>query len=72
MDKPLDKCRRAKTFEMIEIGDYEVDTWYTSPYPQEYAEMTKIYICEFCLSYMKSSETLSRHNVSIWYNKRCN
>lgn len=48
---------------MIEIGDYEVDTWYSSPYPQEYA-IEKLYICEFCLSYMASPETLARHNVS--------
>lgn len=47
----------------IEIGDYEVDTWYSSPYPLEYAELDKIFLCEFCLSYMKSSETLSRHNT---------
>lgn len=48
----------------IEIGDYEVDTWYSSPYPKEYADRKKLYICEFCLSYMKTRETLGRHNVS--------
>lgn len=64
MEKPIDKGKRVKTFEMIEIGDYEVDTWYSSPYPLEYAELRKIYICEFCLSYMNSNETLTRHNVS--------
>lgn len=46
----------------IEIGDYEVDTWYSSPYPQEYATLPKLYICEFCLSYMATSDTMSRHN----------
>jgi len=49
---------------MIEIGDYEVDTWYSSPYPKEYATLEKIYICEFCLAYMASCDTLYRHNVS--------
>lgn len=47
---------------VIEIGDYEVDTWYSSPYPQEYATLKKLYICEFCLSYMATSDTLARHN----------
>lgn len=47
----------------IEIGDFEVDTWYSSPYPMEYANEDKIYICEFCLSYMKSSDQLARHNT---------
>lgn len=49
----------------IEIGDFEVDTWYSAPYPLEYVkEGEKLYICEFCLSYMASTYTLSRHNVS--------
>lgn len=47
---------------IIEIGDYEVDTWYSSPYPQEYVTRNKMYICEFCLSYMKCHKTLLRHN----------
>lgn len=47
---------------MIEIGNYELDTWYSSPYPQEYAILDKIYLCEFCLSYMATRETLTRHN----------
>lgn len=46
----------------IEIGDFEVDSWYSSPYPQEYATLKKLYICEFCLSYMATSDTLARHN----------
>ena len=47
----------------VEIGDYEINTWYSSPYPEEYVKK-KIYICEFCLSYMKEDRTLARHNVS--------
>ena len=27
--------------------------WYQSPYPEEYTVLPKIYICEFCLKYMK-------------------
>lgn len=58
----MEKSREITRIEMIEIGDYEVDTWYVSPYPEEYAKLKKIFICEFCLSYMASCETLSRHN----------
>ena len=28
--------------------------WYQSPYPEEYTVLPKIYICEFCLKYMKA------------------
>ena len=46
---------------MIEIGRYELDTWYYSPFPEEYASDTKLYFCEFCLKYMHSKKTLVRH-----------
>ncbi|XP_071106627.1 histone acetyltransferase KAT6B-like isoform X3 [Haliotis cracherodii] len=45
----------------IEFGKYEIQTWYSSPYPQEYARLPKLYICEFCLKYMKSRSILQRH-----------
>lgn len=45
----------------IELGQYEIDTWYSAPYPQEYARLPKLFICEFCLKYMKSREVLYRH-----------
>ncbi|XP_025095589.1 histone acetyltransferase KAT6B-like isoform X3 [Pomacea canaliculata] len=45
----------------IEMGKYEIQTWYSSPYPQEYARLPKLYICEFCLKYMKSRAILKRH-----------
>ena len=48
----------------IELGDYEIDTWYSSLYPQEYARLHKLFICEFCLKYMKSKQILERHMVS--------
>ncbi|KAI6656422.1 Histone acetyltransferase KAT6B isoform X3 [Oopsacas minuta] len=52
------KCLPPK----IHLGQYEIDTWYTSVYPQEYALLSILYICEFCLKYMKSYEVLLRHN----------
>ncbi|PVD30364.1 hypothetical protein C0Q70_09628 [Pomacea canaliculata] len=33
----------------MEIGRFEIGTWYSSPYPEEYARLPKIYLCEFCL-----------------------
>jgi ribosomal protein S18 acetylase RimI-like enzyme len=47
----------------IQIGEYEVDTWYSGPYPEEYVrDDKKLLICEFCLSYMLDEECLQRHN----------
>ena len=49
----------------LEIGRYEMTTWYSSPYPDEYARLPKIYLCEFCLKYMKTATILRRHVVGI-------
>ena len=50
----------------IVIGRFEIDTWYSSPYPEEYARLTKLYLCEFCLKYMKTPTITRRHAVSVF------
>ncbi|KHJ41776.1 PHD-finger [Trichuris suis] len=45
----------------IVIGKWVIDSWYSAPYPQEYARLNKLYVCEFCLKYMKSNDVLTRH-----------
>jgi hypothetical protein len=52
----------------IEFGIYEIQTWYSAPYPQEYARLPKLYICEFCLKYMKSRGMLERHIMKCGWN----
>ncbi|KAF9099694.1 Histone acetyltransferase [Mortierella sp. GBA35] len=54
---------RVKNLNMIQIGKHEVETWYFSPYPVEYAHLPVIYICEFCLSYFPAVKQLSRHRT---------
>lgn len=55
----------------IEFGSFEIDTWYSSPYPEEFQRLHKIYICEFCLKYMKSQTVLRRHVVCISDRDKC-
>ncbi|XP_061872628.1 histone acetyltransferase KAT7-like isoform X4 [Colius striatus] len=51
----------------ITFGRYELDTWYHSPYPEEYARLGCLYMCEFCLKYMKSQTILRRHMAKcVW------
>jgi len=45
----------------IQFGKYEVETWFSSPFPQEYARLPKLFLCEFCLKYTKSKSVLERH-----------
>jgi hypothetical protein len=46
----------------IQIGSYEINTWFTAPYPLEYSAMhEKLYLCEYCLKYMAGSYESKRH-----------
>ncbi|XP_054019232.1 histone acetyltransferase KAT6B isoform X3 [Dryobates pubescens] len=57
----------------IEFGKFEIQTWYSSPYPQEYARLPKLYLCEFCLKYMKSKNILLRHSKKCgWFHPPAN
>ncbi|XP_014067819.2 histone acetyltransferase KAT6B isoform X2 [Salmo salar] len=46
---------------VIEFGKYEIQTWHSSPYPPEYSRLQKLYLCEFCLKYMRCKNILQRH-----------
>ena len=51
----------------IEMGKFEMEVWYQSPYPEEYSSLPKIYICEFCLKPMRSAMVLKRHAAKcVW------
>lgn len=51
----------------IQFRDYEIDTWYTAPYPEEYSQSKILYVCEHCLKYMISPVSYERHQL-----KNCN
>ncbi|XP_072534281.1 histone acetyltransferase KAT6B [Salminus brasiliensis] len=58
---------------LIEFGKYEIQTWYSSPYPPEYSRLQKLYLCEFCLKYMKSPNILQRHSKKCgWFHPPAN
>lgn len=52
---------QARNPAAIEFGKYSIETWYSSPFPQEYARLPKLFLCEFCLKYTKSKAVLERH-----------
>lgn len=49
----------------IRFGEWDINTWYDAPFPEEYMSLPdgKLWICEFCLKYMKSAFNASRHKV---------
>lgn len=61
MTQSISEIARVKNLNRLQIGKYEVESWYFSPYPREYAYLDVLYLCEFCLSYFHSSFMLKRH-----------
>ncbi|XP_043955173.1 histone acetyltransferase KAT7-like isoform X2 [Gambusia affinis] len=57
----------SNMIKTIVFGRFELDTWYHSPYPEEYARLGRLFMCEFCLKYMKSQTILRRHMAKcVW------
>ncbi|KAF2075972.1 hypothetical protein CYY_002728 [Polysphondylium violaceum] len=63
IEKEHEEITKVKNINVIELGRYEIDTWYFSPYPEEFAKCDKLFLCEFCLKYMKKKKTLNRHKL---------
>ncbi|KAL7269139.1 Histone acetyltransferase [Rhizina undulata] len=53
----------ASKIECIHFGEFEIDTWYAAPYPEEYSKNRVLWICEFCLKYMNSEYVGWRHKL---------
>ncbi|XP_018329602.1 histone acetyltransferase KAT7 isoform X2 [Agrilus planipennis] len=67
IEEELEKLPNFKGTKYIEMGKFEMEVWYQSPYPEDYARLPKLYICEYCLRYMKSRTVLQRHVVKcVW------
>jgi histone acetyltransferase MYST1 len=54
---------KVKNVNTVEMGKYEMDCWYYSPYPEEFCSRQKLFVCEFCLKYMRKKKTLLRHRA---------
>ena len=56
----------SQKIKTIRFGVYDIDTWYSAPYPEEYQHVPdgRLWLCEFCLKYMKSGFVAGRHRVS--------
>jgi len=52
---------RVRNLSRIQIGKYEVEPWYFSPYPAEFTDVDMVYICEFCLEFYPALKQFERH-----------
>lgn len=62
---PWTGSARLEKIKTIRFGPYDINTWYSAPYPEEYAYVPdgRLWLCEFCLKYMKSGFAATRHRL---------
>ncbi|XP_072127583.1 LOW QUALITY PROTEIN: histone acetyltransferase KAT8 [Mobula birostris] len=61
LEKEHEAITKVKYVDKIQIGHYEIDAWYFSPFPDDYGKQPKLWVCEFCLKYMKFEKTYRYH-----------
>jgi histone acetyltransferase MYST1 len=59
-----EETTKIKNIEKIIFGSWEVETWYFSPFPPEYHNLETLYVCEYCLSYMRKVKSYKSHRTS--------
>ena len=60
LERETEEITKVKNLSTINLGKYNMQAWYYSPYPDDYCGEL-IHICEYCLTYMKSRKTLVKH-----------
>ncbi|KAF7457051.1 histone lysine acetyltransferase MYST-B [Cryptosporidium felis] len=56
-----EETTRLRTIGRIRIGKFILDTWYFSPFPDEYQNVDTLHFCEYCLDFFCFEEELVRH-----------
>jgi histone acetyltransferase HTATIP len=54
---------RVRNLSRVQMGAFEMEPWYFSPYPQSFTDSDMVHICEFCLSYFASPLPFTRHRA---------
>lgn len=62
-EREHEETTKVKNIEKIVMGNWEVEAWYYSPFPAEYSDIETLYVCEFCLSYMRKRRTFKKHKA---------
>lgn len=61
LEREHEEMTKVKNIHNIVIGNWDVETWYFSPYPSEFSPCETLYICEYCLKYMKLKCSYRKH-----------
>ncbi|GFY67816.1 hypothetical protein TNIN_90131 [Trichonephila inaurata madagascariensis] len=69
LEKEHEAITKVKYIDRIQFGKFEIDAWYFSPYPDEYGKQQKLWICEYCLKYMRLEKTYRYHQTRTEWNE---
>eukprot|EP00834_Sanchytrium_tribonematis_P007990 NODE_827_length_3663_cov_1.497755.p1 type:complete len:365 gc:universal NODE_827_length_3663_cov_1.497755:3170-2076(-) len=47
--------------EHVQFGPHQIKSWYISPFPQEFASIKKLFMCQYCLNFMNSEPNYLNH-----------
>ena len=61
LQKEHEDMTKVKYIDKIVFGKYEIDVWYYSPYPDEYRKLNRLFICQYCLKYMRYERSFREH-----------
>jgi histone acetyltransferase MYST1 len=61
LEREHEETTRLKNIQKIVMGGWEIEAWYYSPYPGKYGQAETLYVCEYCLKYMRKQTTFRRH-----------
>ncbi|KAH8245500.1 hypothetical protein KR032_010922 [Drosophila birchii] len=60
-EKEHESITKIKYIDKLQFGNYEIDTWYFSPFPEEFGKSRTLYVCEYCLKYMRHRQSYAYH-----------
>ena len=60
-EKEHEENTKIRNIDRVVLGHYEIQTWYYSPYLTKFNHIPTLYICQFCLKYMRFGKTYREH-----------
>lgn len=58
----IEEETKVRNFSTITINGYQINTWYFSPYPKDIAKNGNVFLCDYCLYYFSTEDTLITHS----------
>ncbi|KCV70289.1 hypothetical protein H696_02619 [Fonticula alba] len=69
LEREHEEVTKVRNIDAVVLGKHEMDAWYFSPYPDEFAGARRLFICPYCLKYMRSPVTYERHKIKCPYTR---